>query len=309
MAEDSDPVYFKMNGCYIPKLMYSLSDTEHFEEKFSSFEYRNGDVFVVAFPKAGLNWTLLCLRELYLGKWGVTKIGERTNEPMFDLLLSKEGKVYEGILEDFRKTFLKHAASYTSPRLFRSHLPSHIFPARLVKESGGKIIYVSRNPKDTCTSYYHFMNAFLGEEFQVGWQQLAERDFLEGRVTFGPWLDHVTGWYDLGEADSVLHVTYEEMKCNFKATIQRIADFIERPVTEEDLVRTTKKCTFESMVNTAGESLPFDEGSFKNRNQFFRKGIIGDWKNHFTVAQSESFDRELLPKLNERGINFTYEVA
>lgn len=36
-------------------------------------------------------------------------------------------------------------------------------------------------------------------------------------------------------------------------------------------------------------------------------GVIGDWKNYFTDAQSEEFDKELDKRLGESGLEFDYE--
>ena len=38
-----------------------------------------------------------------------------------------------------------------------------------------------------------------------------------------------------------------------------------------------------------------------------RKGIIGDWKNHFTKEQSEEYEEKIIKILKEHGLNFDYE--
>jgi hypothetical protein len=37
-------------------------------------------------------------------------------------------------------------------------------------------------------------------------------------------------------------------------------------------------------------------------------GKVGDWKNHFTVAQNEQFDEEYHKKLNNTTLHFRTEV-
>ncbi|XP_078000556.1 amine sulfotransferase-like [Glandiceps talaboti] len=306
--------YWKCEGHFFPQATLDEGKLARHAEIMKKFDFRKNDVFVVTFPKSGTSWMALSLRELYQGNWGMSKIGDgEENELMFDMMLSPdaETKVFDGKLEDLRQDFIKNASSYPSPRLFRSHLPSRIFPVQLVHENGGKIIYVSRNPKDACNSFYHFAKSFLHGEFEESWEKMVEYNFLAGEVPFGPWFDHVTDWYQHGLDLNVLHVTYEEMKTSYKETLKKVADFIQRPVTDQDLQRTVDKCTFQNMVadKTRVKKLPFDDKSqSQGASQYFRKGVIGDWKNQFTVAQSELYDRQLGPKLTECGIQFIYQA-
>jgi|JYMV01.1.fsa_nt_gi alcohol sulfotransferase len=40
---------------------------------------------------------------------------------------------------------------------------------------------------------------------------------------------------------------------------------------------------------------------------YFIAGVIGDWKNHFTVAESEHFDALLKTMMKEEDLNFIFE--
>ncbi|XP_070546644.1 sulfotransferase 1C4-like [Ptychodera flava] len=49
-----------------------------------------------------------------------------------------------------------------SPRLLFCHLPFQLFPRTWQDgEKKCKIIYIARNPKDVCVSYYHYMHGIL----------------------------------------------------------------------------------------------------------------------------------------------------
>lgn len=50
----------------------------------------------------------------------------------------------------------KYIDSLPSPRFIKTHLPFHLLPRQLREgKKKNKIIYVTRNPKDVCVSYYH----------------------------------------------------------------------------------------------------------------------------------------------------------
>lgn len=59
----------------------------------------------------------------------------------------------------------------SSPRLIKTHLPFELLPSSADK---AKVVYVTRNPKDTVVSYFHFTRMFTMFNF-VG----TFDDFLE----------------------------------------------------------------------------------------------------------------------------------
>ncbi|XP_002737123.1 amine sulfotransferase-like [Saccoglossus kowalevskii] len=286
---------------YFPNRIYDFKKLEN--DLLNTIEYRKDDVIVVAYPKSGINWMLVSLRELYKNTWGVCRSGDRVMAPLLDWLVFKDGRVIEGIIDDCKTQFLHSNSALPSPRLFCTHLPYEFLPMKKLTEKGAKIICVARNPKDVCTSYHYFMKSWLGGEWSVPWQQLVESDFIDGRTEYGPYTRYILSWYSHGRDENIFHVTYEEMKHKYKPTMKKISEFLEKPVTDADLERIEKSCSFQNMDP---KSLPFDDKSFK-MGQFCRKGIVGDWKNHFTVAQSEQFDKCIVSELTSNNINFTYE--
>ena len=42
------------------------------------------------------------------------------------------------------------------------------------------------------------------------------------------------------------------------------------------------------------------------KGEFMRKGIVGDWKKHFTVEENKYVDELLKEKLKGTGLNFHY---
>ena len=75
-----------------------------------------------------------------------------------------------------------HTENLPSPRVIKSHFPIEMLPPNLLDTC--KVIFISRNPKDFCVSYYnHFLN-FPEYKFKGEFADYAEL-FLEGTVEFG----------------------------------------------------------------------------------------------------------------------------
>ena len=77
---------------------------------------------------------------------------------------------------------VNHAANLKSPRVIKSHLPFEMLPPNLLDTC--KVIFVSRNPKDCCVSYYHHYGNFPGYAWNGNFQDFAKM-FIEGKTEYG----------------------------------------------------------------------------------------------------------------------------
>ena len=83
-----------------------------------------------------------------------------------------------------------------------------------------------------------------------------------------------------------------------------IAEFLNKPLTDELINRIAEQCTFKGMTKNAA-SYKFSEN--EEGTALFRKGAIGDWKNYFTPEQNERIEKKVLGKLDGSGLEFDYE--
>ncbi|XP_037548824.1 sulfotransferase family 5A, member 1 [Nematolebias whitei] len=197
-------------------------------------------------------------------------------------------------------------ASPSRPRVLTTHLPHHLLGPAL-QASKARVIYVSRNPKDVLVSFYHFHNManFLPEA--GSFQEFLDQ-FLEGKLHYGSWFEHIKGWTSQAAALNLLHVTYEEMSLDIHETMNRVSSFLQRPLLEDELNNCVKHCSFSSMKDNKminytlvpGEILDHSKGSF------MRKGQIGDWKNMFTKEQNQHFDDVSNSKMQDCSLKFVW---
>ena len=87
--------------------------------------------------------------------------------------------------------------------------------------------------------------------------------------------------------------------------MRRIADFLQKPLSDEIIDRIAEQCTFKEMMRNPRTFKITDADD--EIGLILRKGIVGDWKNHFTPEMNERFEKEVLAKLKGSGLEFEFE--
>ena len=176
---------------------------------------------------------------------------------------------------------------------YRTHLPIDKMP-RKVFDDHIKVVNVLRNPKDVAISEYYMYQATSGlGNFAGGWKIFFEM-FVTGNVIYGSWFPWVKNWYmKCKDNSNVLFITYEQLKENPKEMIGTLAKFIGVDLTEDVLFEIAKQTSFKYMKEKKTYYMIPNMDLMVNEeiSPFLRKGVVGDWKTHFTVEQNEIFDR------------------
>ncbi|XP_075047314.1 sulfotransferase 2B1-like isoform X2 [Mixophyes fleayi] len=194
-----------------------------------------------------------------------------------------------------------------SPRFLSSHLPIQFFPKSLFS-SKAKVIYTARNPKDVLVSMYHFAHMSYVIKTPHSFDEFME-DFLQGRVPFGSWFDHIKGWLQMTDNNNFLFITYEELKQDHRGTVKKICTFLGKELDEQAIDLVVEHSSFSSMKNNnmCNHSLAPDYILDKKNNNFMRKGISGDWKNYFTQKQQEDMDIVYQEKMKDLNVKFSWD--
>ncbi|XP_076866848.1 sulfotransferase 2B1-like [Brachyhypopomus gauderio] len=280
--------YFVYHGIFLPKMAYSENSLNYFK----AFKIQEDDIFITTYPKSGTTWMQEII-PLILSGGDFTPVQTIPN--------------WERVPWVEEKRAAQLIDKLGSPRALASHMPYHLMPSTFFS-SKAKIIYVTRNPKDVLVSSFHFhrMASFLDDPGTF--EEFAEK-FLAGQVFFGKWTDHVKSWRNPEIGDRILYITYEEMIQDLRGAIGRILCFLGRQLSADALDRVTEHCQFKNMKqNTMSNySLVPKHLMDSSKSHFFRKGNVGDWKNHFSPELEMKFNAAIHEEMKETGINFPWD--
>ena len=93
--------------------------------------------------------------------------------------------------------------------------------------------------------------------------------------------------------------------------MKTIAEFMGYSLDDAMIDKIAEQCTFDSMKDSplvSQDGNPAAELALtSNATPFMRKGVIGDWKNHFSDEQSARFDAEYTKRMSGTGLVFDFE--
>ncbi|XP_073338297.1 sulfotransferase 6B1 [Pagrus major] len=258
-VKDEDKLY-RYNGILYPRIM---CPEEHLKA-LGNITAREDDIMLVAYPKCGFNWMVGVVRKI---------IAQATG-------MDTESKM-PPLIEFFGPEAIKMMDEAPSPRFLGTHMHPDNIPKSFY-EKKTKMLVIFRNPKDTLVSFFHFSNNNPVLPSGRSWDTFYS-DFMSGDVPWGSYFDHALAWEKRMDDPNVMVVTYEELKQDLTKGVLEISTFFGFKLTEAQVQQISEGSTFSAMKKSSAADHAIG-------NIIFRKGEVGDWKNHFTPEQSKAMD-------------------
>jgi hypothetical protein len=232
-------------------------------------------LFVAGLPKSGTTWL-----EKMISSW-----------PGFGEILIPEVAAHEmrqggsdkydlpsGMFDRFRDMLV----------LTKMHVHGSAHNAGVLREAGVRYAVLFRDLRDVAVSNIFYVRNtpwhpehpwYRGKSVQEGLAVFAER-------TLEDYANWVRSWQQNADPERSLILRYEEMLGDVEGCLRRLAGLFELDATDERIREIAEKNSFSRMSGgrNRGEA---------SETAFVRKGVAGDWRNHFTPALCDLYKQRI----------------
>ncbi|MDI5890286.1 sulfotransferase domain-containing protein [Halomonas rhizosphaerae] len=212
------------------------------------------DVMLVSYPKSGNTWVRALVAHLIADEPSLSDM-----EKLIPDIYKANGRV------------LNNAYVFNSGgRLLKSH--------ESFNPKYKKIIYIARDPRDVCVSYYHYKKKINKLLFEDGIDKFVD-SYLAGKLdSFGTWSEHIKSW-ECAEEVERLFLRYEDIVDEPVEELKKVADFLGIKVSEKQLCMAVDQCKIDNLrAKEKSERRSWRE--LKNSDKdgsFFRVGGSNNW--------------------------------
>ena len=214
--------------------------------------------------KSGSTW----LRNVLRLMTDFEDIPERYRDPRFADWVD----IYK--MEKFLDDVDHASANYIS----KSHIHNPRLRDAILFHEHVRVFDISRDVRDVLVSYYYHLLRM--RKVREGFERFY---WLLGRYKAYQIQQYHAVW-GIG-APNIYVTSFEKLKNDFDRETAAIADYLGLPLSE-DRIRCIKEAT-----SLARQQKERGEEDKPEHERFFRKGIIGDWKNHFTPELLADLER------------------
>lgn len=287
---------------------------QKFAQAIEDFQVRDDDVWVCSFPKTGTTWTqemIWCIANDLDFERAKVPLNLRFPFIEFSALFDYTAVApYQPEIKNDPTTTdsVNYVKNQTSPRFIKCHLPFRLLPRQIrTGEKKPQIIYVCRNPKDTCVSYFHHCKLIEG---YLGDFNNFCRLFLGNKLSYAPYWDHLVEYWNKRNEPNVLFLKYEDMKADLSAVIKKSAAFLNKSISNVQMKLLLEHLSFASMKSNPAVNFEHVIENIKKRrqvegnDQFMRSGEVNQWKEEMPESVIQQFDKLTKEKLSVHNLLF-----
>ncbi|XP_070543016.1 sulfotransferase 1B1-like [Ptychodera flava] len=274
---------------YLGKRMPSHAPAETLESIKRYFEVRPDDIYIVTYVRSGTTM----LGEMVNSISSIEDIDSLRNKSLTERVPFLDTGPGAGL---DKPTYERIAAS-PSPRIICSHLPYEWMPVQFY-DVMPKTIYLARDPRDVAVACWQFSKQYKYLDTIEKWEDYFDM-FCSGDVIYGSWFNHVLGWWNRRHDDNMLFLKFEDVLAAPDDVVETIGDFLKVELSPEDKDKVLQQTSLHIGKLQGGN---LSKTTTSNRYPLFKRGNVGVWKDHFTVAQNSYFNQLYFDTLKGTGL-------
>lgn len=250
------------------------------------YDYPHRNLLIIGQPKSGSTWLFRMVKEV----------------PGYLQFVPSNIKL-TNLHELRREDFIPAPVGYTVTKTHTSATPDNL---RIIHDTNRPFTVLMRDPRDLAVSWAYYVGLPYRDEWS--WPDAVKLSIPE-RITF--YIENVlprTSRWPLDWRDAVasgpphpgipgrtqgLFLRYEDMLADCHAVMRRVFEHYQVSLTDEQVNAICARHSFKSATGR--------EPGQQDSQSFNRKGISGDWRNHFSPAQIDAFKRVAGKQLIELG--------
>lgn len=209
-------------------------------------------------PKSGSTWLFNIIQNIH-------RFSAVPDEFLLDRSNPNSEIVYERLDE-----FLAKVDYRSNDYLLKNHFGSPHQRDGILACPDALVVNIKRDLKDAIVSAYYYNMKLSGKK-----RTFENYYWKEGRFL----ADHIRRYHRVWEEEPssrVLFVSYERLKQHPVSEVAGVARFLGLHLSDGEIENAIKSTSMEKLRDKYNDS-----GEIK----FFRKGEVGDWKNHFSKWQ------------------------
>ena len=245
----------------------------------------NVTIYVAGYPKSGTTWITRLLGDVLNCKTGGSTPAEDSKEIATEIFDEKSNiTVRKGhfiLMDNISRIPV---------------IKPHRLHWKALRPKNHKVVLIVRDPRDIAVSgAFHW--------------KVSTRDFLNdmikgtnGMRTMGPWIVFMREWLAKYKKFDAVIVRYEDV-LQGSASFEKLLTDLGFIVNNKMIAESYERQNFQNrVIDVIQNGHKYNLGRAFNL-RFMRKGVVGDWRNHFTRA--EAFDAEV--NFGELLSHFKYE--
>ena len=165
-------------------------------------------------------------------------------------------------------------------------------------------IYLVRDPRDVVLSYASHLGNSVDDTFDLMQDNFSfelDADNIEARsVLLGSWAANYNSWKSFNSVEGLI-IRYEDLVMKPKNSFLKIIEYLHKISGLNINLQKIDKCISNTRFDKL-QNLEITEG-FKEKgvNSFFRKGIVGDWKENLDPKIIKKIEVKFIKEMKELG--------